>query len=204
MVAISNPYVLGLLGAAVIIAIIHLAEKYVIRQAFRRKRVMFPPDHAVASERVLKFVDVVAANHDVSDDQIVAALIQQDVPKLDSELLVRFVPMAFTWRVLREMGVTSFPSSFIVFDQRERPVEMPIAREHYFASALDIADGVVSRGFSDRITRQAFEAIITRSAEMDSANKVLAAGKGLAGSKIMPPALLGLSAEEITAARPGE
>jgi len=200
-VPISNPHILGLLGAAVIIAIIHLAEKYLIRRPFWRKSVMYPADHAVASERVLKFVDIVAANHDLSDDQIVEALVQQEVPKLDSELLVRFVSMAFTWVLLRKMGVNSFPSSFIVFDKRDRPVELPIAREHYFASALVIADNVVNHGFSDRITRPTFEAIIARSAEMDSANKVLAAGKELAGSKILSPALLGLSAEEI-AARP--
>ena len=96
------------------------------------------------------------------------------MPKLDSELLVRFVPMAFTWMVLRKLGVSSFPSSFIVFDQRERPVELPIAREHYFASALVIADDVVNHGFSNRITRATFEAIIARSAEMDSANMALA------------------------------
>ena len=79
---------------------------------------------------------------------------------------------------------------------------MPIAREHYFASALVIADNIVHYGFSDRITRPTFEAIIRRSAEMGSANKMLAAGEELAGSKILPPALLGLSAEEIKAARP--
>jgi hypothetical protein len=74
---------------------------------------------------------------------------------------------------------------------------------------LDVAWMAVARscitrrnhGFSDRITRPTFEAIITRSAEMDSANKVLAAGKELAGGKILPPALLGLSAEEMTARR---
>lgn len=200
-VVIDNPYILGLLGAAVIIAIIHLAEKHLIRQPFWCKSVMYPPDHALASKRVLQMVDIVAANRSIGDDEIVMALVQQDVPKLDAELLVRFVPMAFTWIVLRKMGVSSFPNSFFVLNKHEHPVEMPIAREHYFAAALMIADNLVGRGFSEQISRPTFEAIITRSAEMDSVNKALAAGKDIAGGKILPPALLGLSAEEIAAAR---
>jgi hypothetical protein len=198
---ISNPYILGLLIAAVVIAIVHLAERHLIRRPFWRKVVMYPADHAVAGERVLKYVDVVAADPALSDDQIVVELVRQEVPALDAELIVRFVPMAFAWTVLRKMGVSSFPSSFVVFDRNERPVEMPLAREHYFASALVVADGVVGGGFSDRVTRTTFEAIFTRSAEMDAANQMLAAGKQLAGSKIMPPALLGLPAEQIRDAR---
>ena len=196
-----SPYILGFLIAGIVIVISHLAEKYLIRQPFWRKNTMFPADHATASDGVFMFIDLIANQHDLTDEAITSALVEQGISKLDAELIVRFVPMAFAWTILRKLGVSSFPSSFIVFDRQNRAIELPLAREHYFAAALGIADEVAHKGFSDRITRPTFEAIVARSAEMDSANKMLAAGKEVAGSKILPPGLLGIFAEDFDAAR---
>jgi hypothetical protein len=192
------PYVVGGLGTILVI----LAVRYIVRRTNRRRHSRaYPASHSRASDRVLTVVDLIGERPDRSDDDIVQALVRDGVAKVDAELLVRFVPAAFTWVLLRKMGVSSFPCTFIVYDREQRPVELPIASEHYFTSALLIAYDVTTHGFSARISRAAFESVVSRSAEMAAANKALEAGEDLAGGTRGPPVLLGITAEEIAASR---
>jgi hypothetical protein len=196
--AAITPYILGLLLAILVIVVVRYLDRHLMHN---RGRVPYPVNHSVAAERVLRVVDLIAAAPDQSDDELVAAMVQEGAAKVDAELLVRFLPIAFSWAVFAKMGVSSFPGTFVVFDQEERPVEMPIAGEHYFTAALLIARDVTTNGFSDRISRPTFESIIARSAEMNAANNALAAGRQLAGGVLAPPVLMGITAEDISASR---
>lgn len=196
-----TPYLLGLLGAILVILVIYITDAYLVRRLLPLRRHAYPASHSVASQRVLRVVEMIAAEPDRSDDQFVTALVQEGIAKVDAELMIRFVPTAFTWALLRKMGVSTFPSTFVVFDKKDRPVELPIANEHYFTSALLIATDVMAHGFTDRVSKPAFESIITRSAEMDAANKALAAHGDLSDATIGPPVLIGLAAEDLRAGR---
>jgi hypothetical protein len=190
-----KPYIL--LGGLLISLVVWLA----VRRRLRSR--VYPSEHGVAAERVLRLVDRIAAGPGRSDNELVGALVGEGVGKVDAELLVRFVPIAFTWAVLKKMGAVGFPSTFVVLDREGRAVEMPISREHYFTAALGVAMDVTTNGFSERVGREVFEAIIMRSAEMNAVGKMAAAGKSVAGSRVLSPTLLGITAEEILAGRGG-
>ena len=163
----------------------------------------YPPDHAVALGRVLRVVDIIAAEPEIDDDVVVARLIGDGVGTVDAELLVRFVPSAMSFGLLRQLGVAKFPSVYLLRTASGRWVEFSLATEHYFTSALQLGHDIVTQGYTERVGREAFQAVTLRSAEMDAANKALFAGSELAGSTVGPPTLLGITPDEDVASRPG-
>ncbi len=166
--------------------------------------VSFPASHDDALAGVLRVVDLIADRPDRTADELVETLVRDGVGEVDAELLVRFVPVAFSFALLKLMGLSKFPSTFCVSDASGEWVEMPMAAEHYFSAALYLGYEVTTYGYTDRIRKQTFRAITMRSAEMDAVNRFLEAGhtlKDLAGGTMSRPFFVGVTAEQIVASR---
>lgn len=164
----------------------------------------YPASHEEALSRVMQVVDLIAAQPDISDADAVAALVHEGVGEVDAELLVRFVPCGMSFALLKLLGVTKFPSTFQVQDGSGGWVELPLAAEHYFCTALAIGYDGTNRGYTDRITKEVFTAVTIRSAEMNAVNNYFESGgtrEGLAESTLGPPTFIGITKEQITASR---
>ena len=164
----------------------------------------YPASHDAALERVMQVIDLITAQPDLSDEEAVATLVREGVAEVDAELLIRFVPCAMSFIVLKFMGLTKFPNTFQVVDRAGRWVEMPLAAEHYFSAALSVGDEVMTQGYTERISKAVLQAIIQRSAEMNAVNQYFEAGgtrEGLAGCTLGPPTFIGITLEQIAATR---
>lgn len=83
-------------------------------------------------------------------------------------------------------------------------MELPLAAEHYFATALAVGYDVTTRGYTERVSKAVFQTLTLRSAEMNAVNQYFVSGgtrEGLAGSTLGPPTFIGLTAEQIAASR---
>jgi hypothetical protein len=93
------------------------------------------------------------------------------------------------------MGVQSFPSHYLAPDALGREAKLPLAEEHYFTSALQLATETLETGWSPALTKEKFECVVKRSAEMSAANKLLDSGKPLAGAELLELRVFRISAE---------
>jgi len=168
------------------------------------KPAVYPASHGEALDRVMRVIDLIAARPEISDEEAVSALMRDGIGEVDAELLIRFVPSALSFALLNFMGLSKFPSTFQVQDGAGRWVELPLAVEHYFSSALGVGCDVTTRGYTERISKAAFQAVTMRSAEMNAVSNYFEAGgtrEGLAGSTLGPPTIIGVTAEQIVASR---
>ena len=164
----------------------------------------YPASHDDALSRVMAVVDLIAAQPDISGEDVAAALVREGIGEVDAELLVRFVPCGMSFALLKLLGVTNFPSAFQVQNGSGGWVELPLAAEHYFSAALDLGYDVTTRGYTERITKEVFTAVVLRSAEMNVINQYFESGgtrEGLAASTLGPPTFIGITAEQIVASR---
>jgi hypothetical protein len=165
---------------------------------------VYPASHEVALERVTRVIDLIAARPDISDEEAVAVLVRDGIGEVDAELLIRFVPCALSFALLKLLGCSNFPSNYQVRNGAGQWVELPLAAEHYFSAALGIGHDVTTRGYTERVSKEAFQAVTLRSAEMNAVNQYFESGgtrEGLAGSTLGPPTLLGITTEQIAAGR---
>ncbi len=160
----------------------------------------YPTDHEIAATHVFHVVALIR-DSSPGDEDIVASLVAIGLHEVDAWLLTLFVPSAFAWAILKKMGVSNFPDTFVVADESGNDVSIPVAQEHYFTAALQIADEVTQIGYNDLVTKNVFAAIISRSAEMGAANQILDAGKDIAEASIMPLRINNITAQEILALR---
>jgi hypothetical protein len=152
----------------------------------------------------MRVIDLIAARPDITDEDVVVALMRDGVGEVDAELLIRFVPCAMSFALLKRMGLSKFPSTFQVQDSAGGWVEMPLAAEHYFSAALGVGYDVTTRGYTERVSRETFQAVTLRSAEMNAVNQFFEAGgtvEKLAGSTFSPPTVIGITIEQIAASR---
>ena len=61
----------------------------------------YPPDHGLALARVLRVIEIITARPEVTDAEVVSQLVAESVGRVDAELLIRFVPSALSWPVLK-------------------------------------------------------------------------------------------------------
>jgi hypothetical protein len=165
---------------------------------------VYPASHEAALERVMRVIDLIAARPDISDEDVVASLVRDGVGEVDAELLIRFVPAALSFALLKLMGLSKFPSTYQVQNGAGQWVELPLAAEHYFSTALGVGYDVTTRGYTERLSKAAFQAVTMRSAEMHAVNQYFESGgtrEGLAGGALGPPTLIGVTAEQIAAGR---
>ena len=165
---------------------------------------VYPASHDEALERVMRVIDLIAARPDISDEDVVAALVRDGVGEVDAELLIRFVPCGLSFALLKLMGMSTFPDTYQVQNSAGQWVELPLAAEHYFSAALGVGYAVTTRGYTGRVSKEAFQAVTLRSAEMNAVNQYFHSGgtrEGLADSTLGPPTFIGLTAEQIAAGR---
>jgi hypothetical protein len=165
---------------------------------------VYPPSHTEAFERVMRVIDLIAARPDISDEDAVTDLVRDGIGEVDAELLIRFVPCALSFALLKLMGLSNFPSTYQVQNSAGQWVELPLGAEHYFSAALGVGYDVTTRGYTERVSKAAFQTVTMRSAEMNAVNQYFESGgtrKGLAGSTLGPPSFLGVTAEQIAASR---
>ena len=169
-----------------------------------RATLPFPSDHNLAMNRVLCVVDIIASEPTIDDNAVVSRLVSEGVETVDAELLIRFVPCAMAFGLLKQCGVAKFPSTYSLRTSAGRWVELPLVGEHYFTAALQLGFEIVTQGYTGRVSREVFQAVVTRSAEMNAANKAIESEgrSALAGATIGPPALIGITPEQVAASRP--
>ena len=95
----------------------------------------------------MRVIDLIAAEPGIRDEEVVAASVRDGIGEIDAELLIRFVPCALSFALLKLMGVDTFPSTYQVLNTAGRWVELPLAAEHYFTAALGVGHDVTSRGY---------------------------------------------------------
>jgi len=152
-------------------------------------------DHACALAGVMDALPLLA--DDLDEDEVAAALQQQGYSRRDAEKLTMFVPSAFSWVVLKRLGLKSLPNHFTAYDQHDTAVSIPVAGQHYFTAALTLAYNTFENGWSAAVPRHTFERVAGRSSEMNAANQVLDKEGSLEGSTINTVELFRLSAEEL-------
>jgi hypothetical protein len=155
-------------------------------------------EHRLAVVAAVKTAQLIAQYPDASDEELIAKIKALGVSEVEAYKLCFFIPSAFTWALLKKMGLTSFPSTYIVEEVNGEETELPIAGEHYFTAALSIAVETVENGWSEEMPRTCFEKVIGRSPEMGALNKFLAAGHALSDAKLLPLRLYGMSQWKLT------
>jgi hypothetical protein len=164
----------------------------------------YPASHTDALEHVMRLIDLIAARPDITDEEVGVALVRDGIGEVDAQLLIRFVPCALSFALLRLMGLSKFPSTYQVQNSAGQWVELPLAAEHYFSAALGVGYDVTTRGYTERVSKAAFQAVSMRSAEMHAVNQYFESGgtrEGLADATLGPPALIGVTAEQIATSR---
>jgi hypothetical protein len=165
---------------------------------------VYPSSHEEALERVMQVIDLIGARPEITDQDAVAALVGDGIGQVDAELLVRFVPVALSFALLKLMGLSNFPSTYQVQNSAGQWVELKLANEHYFSAALGVGYDVTTRGYTQRVSKAVFQAAIQRSAEMNVVNQYFQSGgtpEGLTGATLGPPTFIGVTAEQIAASR---
>jgi hypothetical protein len=130
-----------------------------------------------------------------SEPEIVEQLIAMGHSSVHAEKLNAFVPSAFAWALLKRMGVSGFPNHYIALANDGREEQLQLAQEHLFTAALHLAYETLENGWTESFSRQTFETVISRSAEMSAANKALNSGESLAGASLHPLRVFRFSAE---------
>lgn len=154
--------------------------------------------HEEARNAALVVVEIVAQRPTISEIDLVAALEHAGYSHLHSEKLCVFVPMAFAWALFVKIGVQNFPNHYVAVGKFGKEVEIPVAKEHYFTAALELAHSGLQSGWSQILTKQKFELVLARSAEYGTLNKALNAGKSLQEIKdaeLLPPRVFRIAPE---------
>lgn len=157
---------------------------------------LYPSDHHVAERGVAQFIEIMAQHPTADDDAFVEMLVGKGVQPLDAELLLAFVPSAFAWTLFKKMGLQKFPNTFFICDEHEHHQEYGLSSQHYFAAALNLAWNVVTHGYTAFINKSVFQAIATRSAELNATNSALNAGERVEDLTLLPLTLYRIDGQQ--------
>jgi len=158
---------------------------------------MTPDDLNRAKERVMQFVGIIRKSPGIDHNALVSEMTKLGASKTDAELLAIFVPSAFGWVLLRDLGVTNLPTTFIASNAAGMDVEIVAARQPFFATALLVASAIFRQGYTFEITQGVFLSVVSRSAEADCVRQATQAGQKFKGATLKPNRIVGLTAEEI-------
>jgi hypothetical protein len=131
----------------------------------------YPDSHARALERVMRVIDLIAGRPDITDEEAVAALMREGVGEVDVVDRVRAVRSVF--RTVEAYGDRQFPSSCQVRNCAGQWVELRLANEHYFSAALGVGQDVTTRGYTEPVSKETFQAVISRSARFAPSTNTL-------------------------------
>ena len=162
-----------------------------------RVMAMTPEDLKKAQERVMQFVGVIRKTPEISHDGLIGEMVKLGASKIDAELLAIFVPSAFGWVLLGQLGVTNLPTTFIASNAAGKDVEIVAAAQPFFATALIVASGIFRTGYTPDISQRVYLSVLSRSAEADCVRQATEAGASFKGASVKPNRIFGLTAEEI-------
>nr|BFD42820.1 hypothetical protein FFPRI1PSEUD_43190 [Pseudomonas sp. FFPRI_1] len=151
-------------------------------------------DHDSAHQGVLDALELMAGHPEASEDEIVQLLLERGYSPIAAQKLTVFVPSAFSWIVLKRLGVKHLPNHFIALDEAGQEVRVPVSSQHYFTAALTLAYNTFENGWSKILSRKTYEMVADRSAEMAAANQALYRGESLQGTALEPLRVLRLDA----------
>jgi hypothetical protein len=154
-----------------------------------------PIGHSTALVGVLDAVRQMAELPAKSEPEVVERLKAMGYSEVHAEKLNAFVPSAFAWALLKRMGVSTFPNHYIALTRDGREKQLPLAQEHFFTAALRLAYQTLEHGWTERLSRETFETVISRSAEMGAANQALNANESLAGASLQALRVFRFTAE---------
>jgi hypothetical protein len=154
-------------------------------------------DHSSATKGVIDAISAMASNAVISEDDLVELLQKKGYSKIDAEMLNVFVPSAFSWPVIKKLGLENLPNHFVAMSKDGGEVQIPVSSQHYFTAALTLAYSTFENGWNSTVSRATYEIVAGRSAEMNAANKVLNDGGSLEGATLSPLVLGRLRAEDL-------
>jgi len=134
------------------------------------------------------------AQIDAPDDTALsAALVRNGFSKREADLLIAFVPLAFSRPVLEDLGVAHFAETVSAQTAKGTWIEVPLTSQPIYVAALEIAREHRRAGL---IRNEAFKVIALRSEQLSAASNALNAGADLKGASIAS-AFVRLPAEEL-------
>ena len=154
-------------------------------------------DRTSALKAVIDAMNIMASNVNVSEDEVVRLLCEQGYSRIAAEKLNVFVPSAFSWPVLKQLGLSSLPDHFVATASDGTKVKISVANQHYFTAALTLAYSTFQNGWTETVPRSTYEVVAARSAEMKAIDKVYADGGSVEGATLGSLQLLRISAEEV-------
>ncbi len=120
-----------------------------------------------------------------NEADIIADLVAYGLSPADSRKLYLFVQSAFSWAVLKNMGVEKFGVDFQIRANDGSTFHVPVAGQQLFTTALALGISLLQKGYTEEITVSVFEAVVAKSAEVVAANKALSEGADISESEIM-------------------
>src|SRR4051812_21034284 len=98
-----------------------------------------------AIAQVMQVVDLIAHRPDIKDDEIIASLISMGVQSLNARLSTAFVPCALSFAFLSHLGLRRIPSTYCARDAKGAWIELPLAEEPLFVTALHVGFDVTTK-----------------------------------------------------------
>lgn len=120
-----------------------------------------------------------------NEPDIIAALVGYGITPADARKLYLYVQSAFSWAVLKNMGVEKFGVDFQIRANDGSTFHVPVAGQQLFTTALALGISLLQQGYTEDVTVSVFEAVVAKSAEVADANKALSDGVDLTESEIM-------------------
>ena len=120
-----------------------------------------------------------------NEADVIAALVTHGITPADARKLYVYVQSAFSWAVLKNMGVEKFGVDFQIRANDGTTFHVPVAGQQLFTTALALGIKLLQQGYTEEITVSVFEAVVSQSAEVAAANKALNDGTDITDSEIM-------------------
>ncbi|MFT3878389.1 MAG: hypothetical protein QM703_01875 [Gemmatales bacterium] len=156
-----------------------------------------------AAQHILYFFDLIDQNPGIGDPNIVEGLTaHKPVPQLHAHLMCQLVPEAIAYLILRDAGMTAFPTTFKAINEKGDLVEFSLNILPYFSLAVNLATAAAESKFTQYCSQGTLQNTALRSATMHGINHFLQSGhelKEIAGGRLEPLIVQGISAEQIAA-----
>ena len=153
-------------------------------------------DHEKALEDILFTINIFKLNKNAEPERIVKILTTKFDNKIKANKLYAFIPMAFGFVTAKKIGIDKFPSEFYLLNRNKKKILFPLAQEHYFTASLKLGYEHLENGWSEQLSKEAFEAVLAHSAEVNALNKALNKGIDVKGSEFQPSLIHGILAED--------
>lgn len=155
-------------------------------------------EHKYFEELAVRAAVLFYENTGKDEESLITLMAVEFGDVLLAKKLYAFLPMAFGWALLKRMGVSSLPGTFILLDKNGNDVEFKVSDQSIFMGALSIAYKVFEYGYTAVLTKEVVTELINNSVEVIAANKALNAGEDIKGSDLHPSKILSIAAEELS------